>query len=98
MDYSQEPFKLTLPTPLLIFPVVAYEPNPRPRLPLHNLLASLYIRKSYLPGTLPNARNGLWSDATRHLGLAEKINPKDDTTWISKGSVLKNLINAFFSA
>ncbi|KAG0084567.1 protein required for normal CLN1 and CLN2 G1 cyclin expression [Podila epicladia] len=67
---------------------VAYEPNPRPRLPLHNLLASLYIRKSYLPGTLPNARNGLWSDATRHLGLAEKINPKDDTTWISKGLLL----------
>ncbi|KAI1318557.1 protein required for normal CLN1 and CLN2 G1 cyclin expression [Mortierella claussenii] len=67
---------------------VDYEPNPRPRLPLHNLLASLNIRKAYQSGISPQERNGLWSEATKHLTAAEKINPKDDTTWISKGLLL----------
>ncbi|KAF8939465.1 protein required for normal CLN1 and CLN2 G1 cyclin expression [Dissophora ornata] len=67
---------------------VEYETNPRPRLPLHNLLASLNIRKAYQSGITPQERNAFWSEATRHLGAAEKINPKDDTTWISKGLLL----------
>ncbi|KAG0333130.1 protein required for normal CLN1 and CLN2 G1 cyclin expression [Podila humilis] len=37
---------------------------------------------------MPNVRTQLWGDATRHLGMAEKINPKDDTTWVSKGLLL----------
>ncbi|KAF8978532.1 protein required for normal CLN1 and CLN2 G1 cyclin expression [Entomortierella lignicola] len=67
---------------------VDYEPNPRPRLPLHNLLAALNIRKAYQSGITPQERNAYWSEATKHLGAAEKINPKDDTTWISKGLLL----------
>ncbi|KAF9285833.1 protein required for normal CLN1 and CLN2 G1 cyclin expression [Mortierella alpina] len=67
---------------------VQYETNPRPRLPLHNLLASLNIRKAYQSGITPQERNAFWSEATKHLGAAEKINPKDDTTWVSKGLLL----------
>ncbi|KAG0211863.1 protein required for normal CLN1 and CLN2 G1 cyclin expression [Mortierella sp. GBA30] len=67
---------------------VEYETNPRPRLPLHNLLASLNIRKAYQSGITPQERNTYWSEATKHLGAAEKINPKDDTTWVSKGLLL----------
>jgi RNA polymerase-associated protein CTR9 len=53
---------------------------------LHNLLASLHIRKAYQPGVTAQQRNSHLSDATKHLGSAEKINPKDDTTWVSKGN------------
>ncbi|KAG0229417.1 protein required for normal CLN1 and CLN2 G1 cyclin expression [Actinomortierella wolfii] len=65
-----------------------YEPNPRPRLPLHNLLAALYTRKGYQPGISAQERTTYWTEASKHLTSAEKINAKDETMWIGKGLLL----------
>ncbi|KAG0252248.1 protein required for normal CLN1 and CLN2 G1 cyclin expression [Actinomortierella ambigua] len=65
-----------------------YEPNPRPRLPLHNLLAALYTRKGYQPGISAQERTTYWTEAGKHLTSAEKINAKDETMWIGKGLLL----------
>ncbi|KAG0327229.1 protein required for normal CLN1 and CLN2 G1 cyclin expression [Dissophora globulifera] len=67
-----------------------YLRNVEPHLPLHNLLACLYIRKAYQSGITPQERNAFWSEATRHLGLAERINPKEDTTWITKDEAYRH--------
>ncbi|KAF9185271.1 protein required for normal CLN1 and CLN2 G1 cyclin expression [Haplosporangium sp. Z 767] len=67
---------------------VEYDTAPKSRAPLHNLLASLSIRKAYQAGITPQDRNAYWSEATRHLGAAEKINPRNYTTMVSKGLLL----------